>query len=201
VRILPPFSVKRPVVETFIRQRFWQEHQAVIRHFLPTLVSVTCPEEGLCGALGYAGATRHRLFLEQYLDEPVESCVAAVFRQPVDRARLVEVGNLAASRRVGAALLMLALTRHLTEVGVEWVVCTVTPRVKNGFRRLGLPFVTVADADGDRLGAAKADWGRYYDAPTVVQACHVPTVYATVQANPATRPVMDFLATHPPVRG
>jgi hypothetical protein len=119
-----------------------------------------CQQKG--AALGYRRAGQQRLFLEQYLDEPVETAVSAALGRSVAREQIIEIGNLAASN----AWSMIALWGEAAnDLGgsCEVVVATLTASLRRMFGRVGVPIVEVAAADPSRLGVAAADWGAYYD--------------------------------------
>src|SRR5690606_25495074 len=113
-------------------------------------------------------------FLERYLDEPVERAIAARAGEPVTRAQVVEVGNLAARGAGTARLLIVALTRILAAEGLRWVSFTGTPALINSFRRLRLHPLKLGVADPRRMGAELAEWGRYYDSGPLVMAGEIP---------------------------
>lgn len=162
----------RSEVERFIRIIFKRAYNANISHFLPYLLSMR--EEGnVAAALGLRPATEAPLFLETYLDRPVENILAERTSRPIDRSRLVEVGNLASAPGGGARALIITLTAYLEGAGYEWVVFTATPRVRNNFAKLGIELFDLAPAEGDRLGAARHDWGSYYEQQPMVVAGNV----------------------------
>ena len=89
-------------------------------------------------------AQRRPLFLERYLDEPIELAVARRSGRPVPREEIVEVGNLAAFGSASARLLIVALTDLLVAQGFRWVVFTGTPALLNSFQRLALEPLALA---------------------------------------------------------
>jgi hypothetical protein len=114
-------------------------------------------------ALGYRRAGTEPLFLEQYLDRPIEECISGVLHRPVERERIIEVGNLAAEN----AWSMIALWGEAAnDLGGsnEVVVATLTAPLRRMFARIGVPVHELAAADPARLGTAAADWGAYYAA-------------------------------------
>lgn len=110
------------------------------------------------------------LFLERYLDMPIETAMAQLAGQPVKRERIVEVGHLASEKHGSSIQVILALAEHLARQGHEWVVFTATRELLGIFSRLGLPLLALAPADAARLGQAAASWGRYYETRPVVVA-------------------------------
>ena len=119
---------------------------------------------------GWRGADAKPLFLENYLDAPIETILRTQTGQDLARERIVEVGNLASEKPGGSLQVILNLARHLDESGYEWVVFTATQELIGIFTKLGLPLLALAKADPARLGSAADDWGSYYDATPVVVA-------------------------------
>jgi len=160
---------RRAAAEAFIADVFQRHHGAIVRSFAPNLMLL---EDGarISAAAGWRCAGEDRLFLETYLDEPIEAAVARLAGQPVKRQAIVEVGNLAADRAGGSVDVILTLARHLDRLGYEWVAFTATRELIGIFRRLGLPPLALAPADPARLGADAADWGSYYESQPVVVA-------------------------------
>jgi hypothetical protein len=168
----PPGAPRRSVAEGFIREVFAQRYGARVRSFAPNLVFFE--EAGqVVAATGWRAAGHETLFLERYLDRPVEEALGHLASQAVSRQRIVEVGNLASTRSGGSVHVILALARQLDQLGFEWVVFTATAELVRLFSRLGLPLFALAPADPSRLGDAAADWGTYYDAAPVVVAGRV----------------------------
>ena len=153
---------QRAAFEQFIARRFLRAYGASVTHFLPQLLGV---RDGLAqwqAAAGYAPAAQQRLFLEQYLERPIEQHLAAALGRPVTREGVVEVGNLAASSAGMARALIPQLARHLHRLGYRWVVFTATRALRNSFHRLGLRPLPIAPADAARLPDGGASWGSYY---------------------------------------
>ncbi len=162
-------SPRRDEAERFIQSVFLRHHAARVTSFAPELLLIETPEQVLAAA-GWRGAGEQPLFLERYLDDPVEVLLARLTGQPLSRDRVVEVGHLA-SEKPGASLhVIVALARHLAQSGYEWVVFTATRELVRLFTRLGLPLLALAKADPARLGDAAKAWGRYYDTQPVVVA-------------------------------
>ncbi|MGY2257561.1 thermostable hemolysin [Pseudomonas sp. SDO55104_S430] len=161
-RALPDDS-QRATFEAFIQQRFRKAHGADIRHFMPELFGLANETGELCAVAGVRLATSGELFLERYLDEPIEPLISAAAGCPVDRAGVVEVGNLAASDTGSARLSIIAITYLLAMGGLEWVAFTGNIGLVNSFHRLGLKPVTLCAADPERLGEDRHSWGSYYE--------------------------------------
>ena len=162
VRALPE-ETRRPVFEAYIQQRFRKAHGADIRHFMPELFGLNNASGELCAVAGVRLANTEELFLERYLDEPIDPLISAAANQTVDRTGIVEVGNLAASDTGSARLSIIAITYLLAMGGLEWVAFTGNIGLVNSFHRLGLKPVTLCAADPARLGDDRHSWGSYYD--------------------------------------
>ncbi|CAH0280178.1 thermostable hemolysin [Pseudomonas mediterranea] len=158
-----PDDPLRETFEAFIQHRFRQAHGADIRHFMPELFGVHNGDGELCAVAGVRRAHLEPLFLERYLDEPIEPLISTAADRPVDRAGIVEVGNLAASDTGSARMSIIAITYLLAMGGLEWVTFTGNIGLVNSFHRLGLKPVTLCAADPQRLGDERQHWGSYYE--------------------------------------
>lgn len=161
-------ATQRDALERFIAERFRRVYGARITHFCAQLLGMRGPDGSWQAAAGYTAARGSELFLEQYLDAPVEAMLQCASGRRVPRAEVVEVGNLAAHTGMGR-LLIPALGAHLYDLGFRWVVFTATRELHNAFRRLRLEPVALAPALPSRLVHGSDDWGSYYaHAPTVM---------------------------------
>lgn len=170
----------RSAVESFIRVVYRQRFGARVPGFMPRLLSRHSGDERVLAAVGYRVA-QEPLFLEQYLDAPVETLIAAHAAVPPCRDQIAEVGHLA-SRVCGEGRhLMLDLALQLEGLGIRWVVCTITEELGHLFTRMGLTPLHLGYADPQRLGAAAADWGSYYTHHPAVVAGHLPSALETLR--------------------
>jgi len=170
----------RAELEVYIRDIFAHSYDARIKHFLPQLMSLRMANNELVAALGIRSASSERLFLENYLDTPVEQRLAEVAGIAVQRDSIVEIGNLASTRAGSARWLFLALAAYLHGRSTEWAIYTVAPFLKNTFLKLGFNMHTLAKADKSRLGDDAGDWGSYYDASPEVMAVEVSQAFYAV---------------------
>lgn len=162
-------SPRRDEAEGFIRAVFRRHYDAHVPCFAPNLLLIE-EQDRVIAAAGWRGGNQKPLFLERYLDEPVEQLLERLSGQRLVRERLVEVGHLASEKPGGSLHVILALAQHLARSGYEWVVFTATSELVRIFTRLGLPLLALAAADPARLGDEARDWGRYYDTQPVVVA-------------------------------
>lgn len=166
----------RAAVQQFVRERYNAAYGAEVTHFLPWLLTMQCLGN-LSGAAGLQPAGTTPLFLEQYLDMPVEQALAARLGAPVERHSLVEVGNLVAARKGASHLLFLLFTAVLHAAGYQWIVFTATHALRNNLEKLGLSLVQLKQVDASTLPpAVRAEWGSYYATEPVVMACNLQEV-------------------------
>lgn len=159
----------RASAEAFISQRFAESFGSHIEAFMPRLFSVRNRNGDICGAFGLRSAHRN-LFLEQYLDTPIEKTIAAHAGSRVERRTIVEVGHFSGSFPGAVRAMIGLLTERLHRDGYEWVVFTGTMGLRNAFCRMGLSPIDIQAATAERLPVEeRAAWGSYYEhAPRVL---------------------------------
>ena len=172
---------ERGEIEGFIRECFHCVHGARIAHFMPRLLSLRSRHGDLIAAFGLRAATGTRLFLETYLDHPVEHVLQDRLGTDLRREDVIEVGNLSALYPGAARWLIVAVTALLYSEGYKWVVFTGTSTLRNGFHRLGLRPVELGGASPDRLPQQeRAGWGSYYDHGPMVMAGDIEQGYRSL---------------------
>lgn len=165
----PAGAPRRGEAEAFIGSVFSRHYGATVTTFAPNLLLLE-QDARLIAAAGWRPAGEESLFLESYLDQPIEAAMAKLAGQEVERERIVEVGNLAADKHGSSIHVVLSLAGHLDRQGYEWVVFTATQTLIGIFARLGLPLLALAPADPTRLGSEAAAWGSYYETSPIVVA-------------------------------
>lgn len=169
-----PLTLRRAEAESFVRSAFLAAYDARVDHFLPTLMALHSDAGRLLAVLGLRAPGPGPLYLEQYLDRPVDQVLSAVAGCPVDRGTLVEVGNFAVGAAGGGRWLITALTAYLYAAGRSWTVFTCGPELQNAFRRLGVELIDLGAADPGRLSVdERARWGGYYVQEPRVMAANV----------------------------
>ena len=178
---------ERPGVETFIRRGFADAYGASLAKLMPELMVLRRHSE-IAGACGLRAAVVEKLFLEVYLDAPVETVLAAAADRSVARADITEVGNLVIAKPGYARRLIVHLAACLYARGSRWVVFSAVPALRNSFRRIGVPLLTLAPATAARLSAEeRAHWGAYYDHSPMVTAVNVGDAFQAVCEAACTR--------------
>lgn len=167
-------DAERADVEAFIGRVYARRFGARVVAFAPTLVSLRDPVDGsILAAAGYRAAREAPLFLERYLDAPVETLLASQADASPSRDGIFEVGHLAADRAGEGRRLIFMLGPHLAAEGAQWVVSTLTEELRHLFVRLGIAPLALGRADPAVLGPDVAQWGSYYDHRPVVLAGHL----------------------------
>lgn len=133
-------------------------------------------------ALAYRSAGDERLFLEGYLELPIETLVSQVFGRTIERDTIVEIGCLAAAPTPALYRLWQEAARDLA-LRYDIAVATLTLPLRRMFARVGLPFVELASADPSRLSAdMRHQWGRYYDSQPLLCAGEIGTGFSALAA-------------------
>lgn len=160
---------RHDALAAFIRESYRSHFGANLASLMPEICALLDPDGLPRAVAGFRHAGSEPLFLEHYLDMPVEAAISAASGQPVDRNSVWEIGNLATRCPGAARFFVRRAALDLAQRGATWAVFTGTRRVVAVFRRLRVPLITLGCADPARLGEAAAGWGSYYEhAPRVV---------------------------------
>jgi len=160
----------RGLVEAYIKEGFRTAYGADLQSLMPRLFTLSSDKAGLLCAFGLRAAADSRLYMEQYLDWPVEEAISRHANRPVARSQVIEVGNLVSSPG-GARAAIVSLTRYLHRAGYRWVVFTGVASLRAAFIQLGLCPLVLSAADPARLDPSDlAAWGRYFAAHPQVMA-------------------------------
>lgn len=156
-------AAERSEVEAFIADRYTQAYGAQLRHFLPRLFGLHSKQRELLAAFGLREGRGGPLFLEHYLDRPIEKIAAEITGKKISREKIVEVGNLAGRHRGALRLLIPLLAQKLNSENLRWLAFTGSPRLINGFSKLGIELTPLTAARPDRLPPEEqGEWGSYY---------------------------------------
>ncbi|PTS87058.1 hypothetical protein DBR41_25940 [Pseudomonas sp. HMWF010] len=182
---------ERRRVEAYIERAYAQAFNGKIRRHYPTLMSVQDAAGQIHGAVGFRQAASGALFLEQYLDEPIEAAIDRKSGETVCRSSVAEIGSLASESAGASLFLFLALARHLHHKGCTHAAATATRQLRRSFARVGFATETLTRADAGRLGEGAADWGGYYQRdPEVMVGAIAPALPALAQMLMAEPPAV-----------
>jgi hypothetical protein len=180
--ILSPGHPDRTSLQRFIADVYARAYGAEVCHFARTLAGLRRADGQWSGAVGYTLAGPEPLFLEQYLDQPIEAALAERLGVAVRREQIVEAGNLAASSAGAARDIIVRMAVLLNTLGRCWVALTLTGELLNSFARLDLHPIAIAQADPGRLPDGGASWGTYYACQPRVMVASIPAGYARLAA-------------------
>lgn len=153
---------------SLIHDRYAAVHGAVPAGDYPAYLTIGVPEAPQA-ALGFRRADAGPLFLEAYLDEPVEAVLTARLDRQVTRMQVVELGDHA-SHRAAATVTLWRESAAVLKGQADIAVAVLTRPLRAMFARLGLPLIELGPARIEALGKAGAGWGRYYQTDPVVCA-------------------------------
>lgn len=177
----------RAELEAYVQARFASKHGAQVRSFMPTLVAFRNRRGELSGVTGIRGADESPLYLEHYLDQPIEARLLAALRaqspdwsvdrggiRAIRRDEIVEVGNLAGASCRAAVRMVAQLPLFLMQRRYAWIVFTATSAVRQILQGFGAPLIELGRADPASVAGANDAWGRYYETDPRVFAGYLP---------------------------
>lgn len=165
--IVEPDSGERASLEARIRSGFGIHFDACIEGFMPRFAFYR-HVSGATGVIGIRPAADEPLFLESYLDTPIERIVASAAGASVGRDRIAEVGQFVVDDRDIVTSFFRDLVPFLVDIGYDWVCFTGTNRIRALLARVGFHGLPIARADVARARNTGDRWGRYYDFDPVV---------------------------------
>ncbi len=166
-------SEQRLLVETYIHEKFNARYAANVQHFLPYILTLKC-NDNICSTVGIRLAESGPLYLEKYLQNPIEQEIGMHFKTAIQRKSIVEIGNLVSTWRGSSQLLFVFLTDLLFRIEREWVVFTATKDVEHLLQKMHFDLIPLGIASENMLGDDKDQWGSYYqDNPRLILG-HIP---------------------------
>lgn len=161
----------RSEVETFIAAVFKVTYNADLTEFMPTLVALRDQNGILMAAFGMRSAAQERLFLEQYIEMPIEALISEKLGKTINRKAITCIGNLAVANPRNAGVLIAHVIKHSLDIGIEWCVATAHHSLQNGLIKGGRDVYPLHIADKSRLPKhEQAIWGSYYNKPPQIVA-------------------------------
>jgi Thermostable hemolysin len=180
---------ERSLAEAFVRNVFLRAYDARLGELYPLLLAVTRTDHSYAAVAGIRPAGCGTLFSEQYLDQPIERLLQT------GRDNIAEIGNLAPADTGQARWLICAVSAFLIGCGFTHVVFTSVPKLRNAFRRMGLPLTWLAAADAGRLPPwQRAEWGSYYRHNPAVHAGDIVAGSSSLNALIRSDPVLYELS-------
>lgn len=184
-------SPAKAELEQFISDTFERYYHAHLLHFYPYLLGAYDEYQKPYAAVGYRVASEQRLFLEQYLQNPVEVALSAsafndqntLFLEPLSRRHIVEIGNLAATQQGACRKIFQLLTLYFHRGHYRWIVFTATRTVRVVLKRMRLEAYPLVSAKLTAIQQSEQRyWGTYYDQQPVVMAMPVNQSISTISS-------------------
>lgn len=164
----PPTSEGQSV-RNLIEDVYGRAYGAVIREHYPDIRFRADGTGRVVAAAGIRCASDGPLFLETYLDTPVEAEIQRYTDEMVLRNEIVEIGNLVSDQTGQCRSFFKLLCIELHALGYRYAVATATRPLRRIFSFAGFESRFLAVANPGRLRDAGSDWGTYYAAdPHVV---------------------------------
>jgi len=159
-----PDATDRQELEDFVLAIFRRAHKAEVRHFMPKLLSVRDVQGRLLAVCGLRHANEERLFLETYLDAPIEVLLSQHNQVTINRDAVLEVGNLAVADPINVRSLLASISLYLHSTHSEWAVFTGISVLRNSLTKLNMSLQFLGEANIDRIpDHERAAWGTYYN--------------------------------------
>ena len=153
----------RRQLEHFIYTIFRNAYGANVTHFMPQLLSLHDQYAQVLAVCGLRQAGSERLFLETYLDQPIEAALSARIGAEVARSDIVEIGNLAVAEFGLTRNLLLEVANHLRTTNTQWAVFTAIPTLCNSLAKLNMRLEKLGEAEITSIPESeRAAWGSYY---------------------------------------
>lgn len=164
---IPPTHPLRAATETCLRAAYTRCHAGAPTTFPRDLFALTSSHgtdhEEVLATAGLTPGTAP-LLSARYLPVPPAELIEGLTGEPVEPHELVEIGQLTAIQRGMAPALMVAMAAWLEHSPYRWGIATATAAVRQLLAEMGIAAHPLQPARAERLGAAAADYGRYYQA-------------------------------------
>jgi len=171
VRFSKSDSADRDEIERFIIDTLHHTYGADVKRFKPYLMSLRDHENKLIAVCGLHSAATEKLFLESFLDKPIESLLTAHTGTPVKRADIVEIDNFSVAEMCMSHHLVTAINDQLYFTAKQWAVLTATPILFEVFVKFGIQPEIIADADIRLLNPEdRRAWGSYFEQKPQIMA-------------------------------
>ena len=188
---LDEHAPNRAEAEAYIADCFARAYGAQVTQFAPILLGLRCAGS-LQAVIGLREAAREHLFLEQYLDAPVEQTLAATLGRSVARNEIMELGNLASLHPGVCQLVYLVLASALQRAGYRYGIFAGTSQVQRIVGKLNFDFNVIRPADPARLGSAAQSWGTYYTTAPQVLVVDLHNSLPKLQSNLLAAAVLEI---------
>ncbi|TXS96679.1 hypothetical protein FV139_04200 [Parahaliea maris] len=194
LRVVSHCGPARDVLENYVHRVFARTYGAEVNSFMPLLAGLYRDGEPEA-AFGLRSAASQPLFCEHYLDRPVEHYASTLYGTLAPRQRIMELGNLAASRGGHSGILYLIVACALQAGGVDYLLFAANKAVRRSLSRCGFSPRPIQGARPECLPDGGESWGRYYDSEPVVMLADVNRTVRQAATQPGMVALMAQYAT------
>ena len=184
--VVPRFDRLRSVVELEIQRLYRRRYGALLESFAPMMVA-ELTQTGTVECVAGLRFGLEPLFLECYLDRPIEQVLEHHLYSEVERSRIVEVCHLAGAGSGRSLTFVRKLIAMLEATQVEWAIFTATRPLRHLLRRSGLFLVELGVATIHRVPRPET-WGSYFEHDPRIMAVGPRTIVALKRPIPAIIP-------------
>lgn len=170
----------------FVHDQYRHHFDCDLKQFMPSHL-VLFQDNEILAVAGFRAADTEPLFLEQYLDVPIETFIDSRLGRAPGREKIVEVGGFAAKDHSSALQLMLALSLKLYDLGFECLVCAANSPIRRCLKLSGFIWEVLGEVDPSRVDARANNWGRYYQSRPQLLAGVIPQNNAQLKARTQAR--------------
>lgn len=163
VRVTDSDSALWKQAAEIVKEKFQHSYKANIEP-TPQYFALTQDEdERIMSCAGITFGDNRTLFSEQYLTQPIHEILSDLQGKPIERSSIAEIGSLI-SHHITAGVIMVNMIPLLAWcMGAQYLLCTVTPRVREMMESCQIVFEPLLTADPARLGEnGGKNWGSYY---------------------------------------
>ncbi len=162
------------VVEDYIYRSFKKKYSANVKYSFPYVLTLNYKKR-ICAAAGIRLAESGPLFLERYLQYPVEQETGMCFKTAVRRESIVELSNIISVWRGNNKLLLMLLIDLLHKVNREWLLLLSNREVEDALKKINFTTIRLSDISAKILNGEKEQWGSYFNDNSRIILCHVPS--------------------------
>jgi Thermostable hemolysin len=186
INVLYPGDRGREEVETFIENVYRAHYGNHPGTHYPELIFCRGSTRKIISACGLRRASSGPLFLEQYLDGPIEGALAQLLRNQPERHSVFEVGGLAAIGSRALLSVIRAVAVYIKDQKAEYAVATATAQLRQLFAQFAIPTAVIGKADPRRVAGGGAAWGSYYDHAPLLLVGNVPDCLRLIDGDSAS---------------
>ena len=168
IKVVQKKSPAYLVLKNLVANNYREHYGAIVEVNPDQFIALCSSENEWLACFGANFSHARKLFSEIYLDGPVEYILEPIVERSVERGVIAECGSFASLSPGAGKTLLSSLSWVLWCEGVHYGLVTVTPIVRQLFKRLDMPFLPICATDIGRLSASAIEqWGSYYSTEPV----------------------------------